>query len=60
MDAAALLDSLNASERATLNALTLHEWLTRDGRPDQARLAQVIYMDASSAQENLERILEDE
>lgn len=51
------LELCNTAERSALIALSLHEWLLRDGREDQARLAWVLHVEASTAQEALEREL---
>ena len=58
MDGDETLDVLGSTERAALLSLSLHEWLLRDGREDQARVAWVVHLETSNSQETLERALQ--
>ena len=53
------MEIIGSAERAALLALSLHEWLLRDGREDQARVAWVIHLEASTSHETLEGCLSD-
>ena len=57
MRATSSIELCNSAERQALVALSLHEWLLRDGREDQARLAWVLHVEASTSKETLEHEL---